>query len=219
MQEIKELQALAARDTTAENREFFKNELAGAIRDIRNEYDNAAAVNRNDMESWYKLKVQEIQTQSARQNMEQGYQKEETKRLRSQLTDLRGKLGDLESRNSMLEKQVQELSYQLEDEQRSYEAALNDRDAQIRKMREECQALMVELQMLLDTKQTLDAEIALYRKMLEGEESRSGLRQLVENVVKTQSLQQQEDTGWFNKLFDPESACKIQNLTPKMSMH
>lgn len=36
-----------------------------------------ANVNRNDMESWYKLKVQEIQTQSARQNMEQGYQKEE----------------------------------------------------------------------------------------------------------------------------------------------
>lgn len=55
--------------------------------------------------------------------------------------------------NSLLEKQIQELNFQLEDDQRSYEAALNDRDAQIRKMREECQALMVELQMLLDTKQ------------------------------------------------------------------
>jgi intermediate filament protein if len=111
------------------------------------------------------------------------------------LGDLRGKLSDLESRNALLERQVQELTYQLEDDQRQYEAALNDRDAQIRKMREECQALMVELQMLLDTKQTLDAEIAIYRKMLEGEENRSnGLRQLVEQVVKTHSLQQQEDT-------------------------
>jgi intermediate filament protein if len=100
-------------------------------------------------------------------------------------------------KNSLLEKQVQELNYQLEDDQRSYEAALNDRDAQIRKMREECQALMVELQMLLDTKQTLDAEIAIYRKMLEGEENRAGLRQLVEQVVKTHSLQQQEDTGMY----------------------
>lgn len=72
----------------------------------------------------------------------------------------------------MLEKQVQELTYQLQDDQRSYESALNERDSQIRKMREECQALMVELQMLLDTKQTLDAEIAIYRKMLEGEENR-----------------------------------------------
>ncbi|KAK6766170.1 hypothetical protein RB195_025835 [Necator americanus] len=193
-QEIKELQAMAARDTTSENREFFKNELASAIRDIRNEYDQMMNTNRNDMESWYKLKVQEIQTQSARQNMEQGYQKDEVKRLRTQLTDLRGKLADLEGRNALLEKQIQELNYQLEDDQRSYEAALNDRDAQIRKMREECQALMVELQMLLDTKQTLDAEIAIYRKMLEGEGDGPGLRQLVEQVVRTTGINEVADT-------------------------
>uniref|UniRef100_A0A914DLG4 Intermediate filament protein n=1 Tax=Acrobeloides nanus TaxID=290746 RepID=A0A914DLG4_9BILA len=193
-QEIRELQTLAARDTTPENREFFKNELASAIRDIRAEYDQVYSANRTDMESWYRLKVQEIQTQSARQTMEQGYAKEEIKRLRVQLTDLRGKLADLEGRNSLLEKQIQELNFQLEDDQRSYEQALNERDAAIRKMREECQSLMVELQMLLDTKQTLDAEIAIYRKMLEGEENRAGLRQLVEQVVKTHGITQHEDT-------------------------
>lgn len=79
-QEIKELQALAARDTTAENREYFKNELALAIRDIRSEYDQIAAQNKMEMDSWYKLKVQEIQTQSARQQLDTGYQREETKR-------------------------------------------------------------------------------------------------------------------------------------------
>ncbi|PAV81201.1 hypothetical protein WR25_14558 isoform B [Diploscapter pachys] len=193
-QEIKELQALAARDTTNENREYFKNELANAIRDIRNEYDQMMNANRNDLESWYKMRVQEIQTTSARQNMEQGYAKDEMKRLKTQLTDLRGKLADLEGRNAMLEKQIQELNYQLEDDQRSYEAALNDKDAQIRKLREECQALMVELQMLLDTKQTLDAEIAIYRKMLEGEGNGPGLRQLVEQVVRTTGINEVADT-------------------------
>jgi len=193
-QEVKELETLASRDSPADNREYFKNELALAIRDIRNEYDAIAQQSKQDMESWYKLKVQEVQSASQRQNMETNYQREETKRLRNNLGDLRGKLADLESKNAMLEKQVQELTYQLSDDQRQYESALNDRDAQLRKMREEAQALMAELQMLLDTKQTLDAEIAIYRKMLEGEESRQGLKQMVEQVVKTHSLQQQEDT-------------------------
>ncbi|KAI6235772.1 Intermediate filament protein HG-IF1 [Aphelenchoides besseyi] len=193
-QEIKDLQAMAARDTTNENREFFRNELANAIRDIRNEYDQLNNANRNDIESWYKLKVQEIETQSARQNMEQGYMNDELKRLRTQLGDLRGKLADLEGRNALLEKQIQELNYQIEDDQRAYEDALNAKDNQIRKMREECQALMVELQMLLDAKQTLDAEIAIYRKMLEGEGEGPGLRQLVEQVVRTTGINEVADT-------------------------
>lgn len=32
---------MAARDTTSENREFFKNELSEAIHDIRQEYEQA----------------------------------------------------------------------------------------------------------------------------------------------------------------------------------
>ena len=54
---------------------------------------------------------------------------------------------------------------------------------------------MVELQMLLDTKQTLDAEIAIYRKMLDGEGGDQGLRQLVEQVVRTTGINEVADTG------------------------
>ena len=192
-QEVKELQALLAQ-APADTREFFKNELALAIRDIKDEYDYIAKQGRQDMESWYKLKVSEVQGNANRSMMESNYQREEVKRMRDNIGDLRGKLGDLESKNSQLEKEVQNLNYQLNDDQRQYEQALNDRDCTLRRMKEECQSLVAELQALLDTKQMLDAEIAIYRKMLEGEESRVGLRQMVEQVVKTHSLQQQEDT-------------------------
>jgi intermediate filament protein if len=192
-QEVKELQTLL-QSQPADTREFFKNELALAIRDIRDEYDLIAQATKTDQESWYRLKVQEIQGATSRQTMESNFQREEIQRLRGNIGDIRAKLGDLEGKNALLEKQVQELTYQLEDDQRQYESALNDREAQARKMREECQALVAELQALLDTKQMLDTEIAIYRKMLEGEESRAGLRQMVEQVVKSHSLQQQEDT-------------------------
>ncbi|CEF70969.1 Lamin Tail Domain domain and Intermediate filament protein family and Intermediate filament, ifa/ifb family-containing protein [Strongyloides ratti] len=192
-QEVKELQALLAQ-APADTREFFKNELALAIRDIKDEYDYIAKQGKQDMESWYKLKVSEVQGSANRTVMESNYQREEIKRMRDNIGDLRSKLSDLEGKNSLLEKEVQNLNYQLNDDQRQYEQALNDRDCNLRRMREECQTLVAELQALLDTKQMLDAEIAIYRKMLEGEESRVGLRQMVEQVVKTHSLQQQEDT-------------------------
>lgn len=78
----------------------------------------------------------------------------------------------MEARNSLLEKHVQDLIYQLEDDQKQNEMTLNDRDEEIHKMRNEQKFLMEELQMLLDKKQTLDAEIAVYRKMLDGEVNR-----------------------------------------------
>ncbi|EFO91433.1 hypothetical protein GCK72_006116 [Caenorhabditis remanei] len=192
-QEVKELQALLAQ-APADTREFFKNELALAIRDIKDEYDYIAKQGKQDMESWYKLKVSEVQGSANRAAMESNFQRDEVKRMRDNIGDLRGKLGDLEGKNAILEKEVQNLNYQLADDQRQYETALNDRDATLRRMREECQTLVAELQALLDTKQMLDAEIAIYRKMLEQEESRVGLTQMVEQAVKTHSLQQQENT-------------------------
>ncbi|VDL76879.1 unnamed protein product [Nippostrongylus brasiliensis] len=184
-----ELQALLAQ-APADTREFFKNELALAIRRALRGFWCCW----EDLLDSDCLQVSEVQGTANRAAMESNYQREEVKRMRDNIGDLRGKLGDLENKNALLEKEVQNLNYQLSDDQRQYEMALNDRDATLRRMREECQTLVAELQALLDTKQMLDAEIAIYRKMLEGEESRVGLRQMVEQVVKTHSLQQQEDT-------------------------
>lgn len=86
---------------------------------------------------------------------------------------------------------------------------MNDRDVQIRKIRDECQMLMVELQMLLDTKQTLDAEIAIYRKMLEGEEDRAGLRQLVEQVVRTHHHRRGDESGRLFECFPHHSTVQF----------
>lgn len=47
--EIQDLHAMVSRDTTSENREYFKNELASAIREIREEYDKICGAQRVDM--------------------------------------------------------------------------------------------------------------------------------------------------------------------------
>lgn len=49
--------ALAYRDTTSENREFWKNEMAQALREIQQMYDDKMDTMRGELEAYYNLKV------------------------------------------------------------------------------------------------------------------------------------------------------------------
>ena len=59
-QEMKELAALAYRDTTAENREFWKNEMGQAMREIQQVYEDKLDTMRSEVEASYSLKVTEL---------------------------------------------------------------------------------------------------------------------------------------------------------------
>lgn len=54
---MKELGALAYRDTTAENREYWKSELAVAIRDLQAEYETKVDMIKSELETNYTSKV------------------------------------------------------------------------------------------------------------------------------------------------------------------
>ena len=54
---MKELAALAYRDTTAENRDFWKNEMGAALREIQAAYDEKLEAMRAELEAYYNMKV------------------------------------------------------------------------------------------------------------------------------------------------------------------
>ena len=54
---MKELAALAYRDTTAENRDFWKNEMGNALREIQAAYDEKLEAMRAELEAYYNMKV------------------------------------------------------------------------------------------------------------------------------------------------------------------
>ncbi|XP_053381001.1 70 kDa neurofilament protein-like isoform X4 [Mercenaria mercenaria] len=186
-QELKELAALAYRDTTAENREFWKSELAQAIRDIQQEYDSKVDQLRGDMEGFYNLKIQEFRTGATKQNMEVTHVREENKKLTKQMSDMRGKFADLEARNAQLEKQYSEVLRELESKETDHMMECTQLREEISKLRTEMEGILTELQTLMDAKLSLELEICAYRKLLEGEENRVGLKKVVEQVVNTQS--------------------------------
>lgn len=176
-QEMKELAALAYRDSSPENRDFWKHEMTLAISEIEKMYADKMEMMRSDMERSYNLKLQEMRTGATRAVIEGTKSKEDCKDMRNAVTELRDKINDMDNRNAMLMREIEALRREKEDRERELEAENAELRGQADGLRVELDAILRELQMIMDSKMGLELEIAAYRKLLESEETRtSGAR-------------------------------------------
>ncbi|ULT79417.1 hypothetical protein L3Y34_010205 [Caenorhabditis briggsae] len=152
------------RDTTAENRDYFRHELQAAIRDIRADYEAISIRNRNDIEVWYREQIRKIQTESKPVN--QDLYKEELASIRTTVTNVKSRLAEVEGRNFFLEKLIEDLRNN--EESKLYEISLAEKDAQIARLREQCTELSIQMERLCDNEISLRAEIERYRVLLNG---------------------------------------------------
>lgn len=67
---------------------------------------------------------------------------------------------------------MKDLEERLRKEQEDHHAAVDARDAEVRRLRDALENQLAEYRDLLDMKIHLDTEIAAYRKLLESEETR-----------------------------------------------
>uniref|UniRef100_A0A1I8FQY6 IF rod domain-containing protein n=1 Tax=Macrostomum lignano TaxID=282301 RepID=A0A1I8FQY6_9PLAT len=174
--ELKELAALAYRDTTSENREFWKNEMAQALHEIQREYDNKMDVMRSEIESQYSMKM----------------------------TDARNRIPELEARNAQLERELEELRREMEEAERECEMEKGRLRTDLANTQATLEEYLKELQTLMDMKLSLELEIAAYRKLLEGEETR------INQHHRTQELMSQKSSTVESRSFAVEQQAMHQ---------
>jgi len=175
-----EINQLRTQPVSVINTAEYQNELAAAIREIRKEFDELAKANKIDLESWYTRKIHEIRIS------ETGHYQDESKRLGTELETYRSRVVEYESTNARLKQQLAELQMRLDGEKRQYESSLTYTETRIKEIMSENRSLQEKLRALFETNQTLYAEIAIYRKLLDGEEGRFTS---VQQVVKTEAAE------------------------------
>uniref|UniRef100_A0A8D2ELZ8 IF rod domain-containing protein n=1 Tax=Theropithecus gelada TaxID=9565 RepID=A0A8D2ELZ8_THEGE len=138
-----------------------KPDLTSALREIRAQYESLAAKNLQSAEEWYKSKFANLNEQAARSTEAIRASREEIHEYRRQLQARTIEIEGLRGANESLERQILEL-----------EERIGQLENDLRNTKSEMARHLREYQDLLNVKMALDIEIAAYRKLLEGEETR-----------------------------------------------
>ncbi|XP_037015247.2 alpha-internexin [Artibeus jamaicensis] len=149
-----------------------KPDLSSALREIRAQYESLAAKNLQSAEEWYKSKFANLNEQAARSTEAIRASREEIHEYRRQLQARTIEIEGLRGANESLERQILELEERHCAEVASYQDSIGQLESDLRNTKSEMARHLREYQDLLNVKMALDIEIAAYRKLLEGEETR-----------------------------------------------
>lgn len=181
-QELEDLRQKSFLDVGLDSSQFFKSELANAIREIRNEYEQINNNQRAEMEQWYRMKIQEVQTRGRPEAADTVIAREETRKLRTAVSDQRREIANMKARNAELDARIKEIEELLLTEQKDGKALIDEKDAEIAELRRRQAELLADYDELTKMKTTLEEEIQTYRRLLEGEGEKEGLKQVVEGI-------------------------------------
>ncbi|XP_053327566.1 keratin, type II cytoskeletal 8-like [Spea bombifrons] len=147
-------------------------EMKHIMEEVKGQYKAMAEKSRQEAEHWYKSKMDDMVTQAKRSN-------DELKSLKNELAELNRMIQRVNSENEALKTQRANLENAIASAEEHGEQAVQNAKAHaqeledaLKRAKQDMARKVREYQDLMNTKLALDIEIATYRKLLEGEETR-----------------------------------------------
>ncbi|NWW59444.1 PERI protein, partial [Ifrita kowaldi] len=162
-EELRDLEVSAPSVAGLAEVEVCKPELTAALREIRTQYESIAVKNLQEAEEWYKSKVA---------GAGRGFGAAEPSLSPDSPGPRSLPTSRMQQTNEALQRQMREMEDEFGEEIGNYQDVVGRLEQEIQQMKEEMARHLREYQDLLNVKMALDIEIATYRKLLEGEESR-----------------------------------------------
>ncbi|XP_061689477.1 keratin, type II cytoskeletal 8-like [Syngnathoides biaculeatus] len=147
-------------------------DMDAVVAEVRAQYEDIANRSKADAESWYKQKYEEMQSSAGQYGDDLRTTKAEIAELNRMIARLQNEIEAVKAQRASLEAQIAEAEERGELAVKDAKLRIKELEEALQRAKQDMARQVREYQDLMNVKLGLDIEIATYRKLLEGEETR-----------------------------------------------